>query len=235
MIRIAIVEDEQLFREKILRYLHRYEEKNKQSFSVKTFENGMQFLTDYHPEYDIIFMDIEMPYLNGMETAKRIRKVDSRTAIAFITNMANYAVQGYEVEAIDFIVKPFTYEVFEYKLGRILSRTEDKREKSSIIVKSDNLVHNIRITKLRYVEISGHTLIYHMEKEQLEMRGSMREAEQLLEGHGFCKCSQSYLVNLRFITRIEANDVYLGDFAIPISRGRKKDVVRAMSDFMARL
>ena len=104
MIRIAIVEDEQLFREKILRYLHRYEEKNKQSFSIKTFENGMQFLTDYRPEYDIIFMDIEMPYLSGMETAKRIRKVDSRTAIAFITNMANYAVQGYEVEAIDFIV-----------------------------------------------------------------------------------------------------------------------------------
>ena len=149
--------------------------------------------------------------------------------------MANYAVQGYEVEAIDFIVKPFTYEVFEYKLGRILSRTEDKREKSSIIVRSDDQVHNIRITKLRYVEISGHTLIYHMEKEQLEMRGSMREAEQLLEGHGFCKCSQSYLVNLRFITRIETNDVYLGDFAIHISRGRKKDVVRAMSDFMARL
>lgn len=235
MIRFAVVEDDAQFREKIERYLHRCEEEMGQSFSVRTFESGRQFLTDYRSEYDIIFLDIEMPWLNGMETAKRIRQVDRKTAIVFITQMANYAVQGYEVEAIDFIVKPFTYETFSYKLERILSRTADRREKDSLIVKSDDRVYNIRISKLQYVEISGHTLIYHTDKKQLTLRGSMREAEQQLAGHGFCKCSQSYLVNLRFVTQVDAGAVYLNDTAIPISRGKKKEIVQEMSDFLARM
>ena len=153
----------------------------------------------------------------------------------FITQMANYAVQGYEVEAIDFIVKPFTYEIFSYKLERILSRTVDLRESSSLIVKADDVIHNINVSVLRYVEISGHTLIYHMDKETLTTRGSMREAEQQLAGLGFCRCSQSFLVNMRFITQIDAGSVYLKDTAIPISRGHKKEIVQQMSDFLARM
>ena len=70
MVRIAVVEDEPLFRKKILQYLHRFEEDKGESFSVREFENGMQLLIDYRPEYDIIFMDIEMPCLDGMGTAK---------------------------------------------------------------------------------------------------------------------------------------------------------------------
>lgn len=234
MIRIAIVEDDALFQSKIQRYLSRFEEQNAQRFSVRVFDSGSEFLIDYHPDYDIIFMDIEMPGLNGMETAKAIRRLDTHTAIAFITNMANYAIQGYEVEAIDFIVKPFTYEVFEFKLSRILSRTAFRREENYVMINAGDMTQKLSISEILYVEVSHHTLVYHTQKEAISVRGSMREAQQELEKYGFCKCSQSFLVNLRYVTRIEPEEAYLGDTPIHISRGSKKELIRAMSEFMAR-
>lgn len=234
MLRIAIVEDEALYQQKIRRYLERYAKAQQQIFDIHVYESGSRLLIDYRPEFDIIFLDIEMPGIDGMETAREIRKMDEKTVLAFITNMANYAVQSYEVEASDFIVKPFTYEVFEFKLRRILRRTEHGRSEASIVLSGNDIVRRVGVNELIYVEVERHTLNYHTEKEVISVRGSIKEAEEQLGAYGFYKCSQSYLINLRYVTRIETDTVYVGGIPVRIRRGGKKELVQAVAGFTAR-
>lgn len=101
MYRIAIVEDDQNAAEVLRSYLQRYEEENGEQFSVSSFANGLLFLKEQESGFDIVFMDIEMPALDGMETAKLLRRVNDISCLIFVTNMASYAIKGYEVDAID--------------------------------------------------------------------------------------------------------------------------------------
>ncbi len=94
MIRVAIVEDEQNSRDKLQRYLARYSKEHGTVFDAEVFTNGAEFVFNYHSGFDMILMDIEMPFMNGMDAARRIRETDADVIIVFITNMANYAVQG---------------------------------------------------------------------------------------------------------------------------------------------
>lgn len=234
MLRIAIVEDEALYQQKIERYLRRFAEMQNQLFDIRIFGSGAQLLMDYHAEFDIIFLDIEMPGINGMETAREIRRIDEQTTLAFITNMANYALQSYEVEASDFIVKPFTYEVFEFKMKRILRRTEHLRSETSIMISGNDKAQRICLNDLLYVEVQGHTLAYHTGTETVSVRGSMKDAQQQLSACGFYKCSQSYLVNLRYVTRVETDEVFLGNISVPVRRGGKKDMIQAVAQYHTR-
>ena len=97
MTRIAIVEDEAAVREQLAGYVQRYTRQYGIQFEVTMFTDGVEILEDYRPVYDIIFLDVEMQHLDGMETARRIRELDSDVLLIFITNMAQYAIKGYAV------------------------------------------------------------------------------------------------------------------------------------------
>ena len=126
MYHIAIVEDEATFIEQLIEYLHQFEEENHVEFKVSVFQDGAEILKDYKNEYDAIFFDIEMPKVNGMQAAEQIRDMDDDVVIMFITNMAQYAIQGYSVGALDFVMKPINYYTFSMKLKRVLKRVEKK-------------------------------------------------------------------------------------------------------------
>lgn len=234
MIKLAIVEDEPAFRDKMCQCLERFSQEKGVLFDIAVFENGAEFVFNYHSGYDIILMDIEMPYMNGMDAARSVRKKDGEVVIVFITNMANYAVQGYEVEALDFIVKPFTYEMFKFRMERITARLDKKKSDYSIVLNSNDQVYRINVSNLMYIEVNRHALTYHTDKENISVRGSMKEAEAALTPFGFCKCSQSFLVNLRYVSRVELDDVYLGNAQIHISRGSKKELIRALAEYTAK-
>ena len=104
---IAVVEDDSSASQQIQNYLSLYQKENEQEFSVTVFADGLSILEDYHPIWDIILMDIEMPLMDGMTAAKCIRELDQSVIIIFITNMAKYAIKGYEVGALDFVLSPF--------------------------------------------------------------------------------------------------------------------------------
>ena len=106
MTRIAIVEDEAAVREQLAGYVQRYTRQYGTPFEVTEFADGMEILEDYRPQFDIIFLDVEMKHLDGMETARRIRERDGGVLIVFITNMAQYAIRGYAVGALDYVLKP---------------------------------------------------------------------------------------------------------------------------------
>lgn len=89
------------------------------------------FLTNYQPRFDIIFMDIEMPYINGLESAEKLRQSDKGTLLIFTTNLGHVAAKGYEVEAFDFVVKPLHYESLYLKLNRAVARLALRIRQSS--------------------------------------------------------------------------------------------------------
>ena len=122
MIHLAIVEDEQLYIDQLTEYIHRYEAEKKQKFKISVFSDGAEIVEDYKGVYDIIFLDIQMKFMNGMDAAEKIRELDPNVVIIFITNMTQYAVRGYEVDALDYIVKPVEYFSFSQKFSRALGR-----------------------------------------------------------------------------------------------------------------
>jgi DNA-binding LytR/AlgR family response regulator len=231
MVKIAIVEDEAVSRDTLIRYLNRYQQERDCVFEYTLYSDGAEIVTNYNAGVDIIFMDIDMPLMNGMEAARRIRKKDSTVAIVFITNVAHYAIKGYEVDALDFMVKPLYYETFAFKMNRIMNRME-KREDTIVLISND-VIYKVGVSDIRYVEVTHHTLTYYTTQWEIKVRSSMKEAEELLASHGFCRCDSCYLINLRYVTRVEENDVYLGETKLHVSRTRKKALVRALSEFIS--
>jgi DNA-binding LytR/AlgR family response regulator len=130
MIKIAIVEDEIKEQENLLSCLKELQQQEMVSLETQTFSNASSFLEAYRHNFDIVFFDIEMDGLNGMDAAKELRQLDKSVIIIFVTNLAQMAVKGYEVEALDFIVKPIEKATFLLKMKRVLNRTSSKLEES---------------------------------------------------------------------------------------------------------
>ena len=122
MISVAIVEDDERYAVILKEYLKKYEEEYRESIDVTRFEDGDEIVENYRSQFDIILMDIEMRFMNGMEAAKKIREKDSQVIIIFITNMASYAIIGYAVDALDYVLKPISYFAFSQRLNRAVGR-----------------------------------------------------------------------------------------------------------------
>ena len=118
MIRIAMVEDEAAVREQLQGYIQRYTRQYGTEFAVTEFSDGVEILDAYRPVYDIVLLDVEMKHLDGMETARRIRALDADVVLIFITNMAQYAIKGYAVGALDYVLKPVPYFAFSQQLQK---------------------------------------------------------------------------------------------------------------------
>lgn len=140
MYHIAIVEDEKEFCEQLQSYLKQYEEEHQLQFQISTFCDGAEILEDYKQEYDLLLMDIEMPQVNGMDAAEQIREMDERVEIMFITNMAQYAIHGYAVGALDFVMKPINYYTFAMKITRALKRVKKKEQKPILLHLPDGVL-----------------------------------------------------------------------------------------------
>ncbi len=106
MIRVAIVEDNLTEAKNLDAVLQRYGKAHDIQFQSTHFENAIQFLDQYQPKYELIFMDIDMPYLNGVEATKKLRQIDDKVVLMFVTALAQYTLQGYGVVAVDLLIKP---------------------------------------------------------------------------------------------------------------------------------
>lgn len=133
MIKIAIVEDEEMYAEQLKTYLHQYEKENGEVFDITYCADGDDIVHNYKSQYDIILMDVEMKFMDGMSAAEEIRKVDSEVVIIFITNMAQYAIRGYAVDALDYVLKPVSYFAFSQRLNRAISRMKKRTDKTIMV------------------------------------------------------------------------------------------------------
>lgn len=126
MIRIAIVEDDTGYRSQLGKYIDQYQSDFSETVSVSEFSDGLEIVEKYKSEYDIILMDIQMKHMDGMQAAMRIRDMDKNVIIIFITNSAQFAVQGYKVEALDYVLKPIQYFAFSQVLHNAVKKVYGK-------------------------------------------------------------------------------------------------------------
>lgn len=159
MISIAIVEDENKDFAILNGYLKRYsEENNVELFDIRRFKDAVDFISD-KMSFDLIFLDIEMPYMSGMELAKQIREYNKVSVIIFVTNMKQYAVNGYEVGALDFVVKPVNYYDFSLKLERAISVIRSKKDVDVVVAVKHGILR-LSSNEVIYIEVRGHYCEY---------------------------------------------------------------------------
>lgn len=235
MLKVAIVEDERAVTEQLREYVSRFCRQEGIEVSISLFSDGADIVDGYRAVWDIILMDIEMPLLDGMRAAAQIRESDPGVTIIFVTNMARLAVRGYEVDAMDFIVKPVSYAPFALKLKKAVGAVR-RRERRYLLVSVGGMVQRVATDDIAYVEVTNHSLHIHLnsdgERHEHVMRGTLQEMERQLEGAHFERSSNSFLVNLRNVTGLRRDAVILGGEEVPLSRSRRKAFLQALSDYM---
>ncbi len=231
MLEIAIVEDEENYRNVLCEYLKKYEQETGQEIHMSVFTDGDEIVENYTAKYDIILMDIEMQFMNGMDAARKIREVDKAVIIIFITNMAQYAIQGYEVDALDYILKPISYFAFSQRIQRAVGRMK-KREERYINIVSKNGVNKVAVSEISWIESEGHRLIYHAKNQVYESTlNSMKEIENELKDCSFFRCNKGYLVNLAHVKAIRDGWAILTNGQVMISRAKKTEFQKALTTY----
>ena len=158
---IAIVEDCAEDAKVLKDCIEKYAEKYNEVCVVNVYTDGVQFLTEYKSDADVVFMDIEMPYRDGLKVSAELRKTDPLVCIVFITNMRQYAIRGYEVEAFDFIVKPVTYDVFEFHFRRVVEKVR-RNPKAEIFISTQGNKQRVSVRDIDYVEVVNHKVLFHL-------------------------------------------------------------------------
>ena len=210
MIRIAIVEDDDLYIEQLQQYLKDYQKECGEDFEVKIYRDGDGITADYKAQYDIILMDIQMRFVDGMTAAEEIRRMDAEVIIIFITNMSQYAIRGYEVGALDYILKPVAYFPFTQKLGRAIARLK-KKTKRSLVIQIKGGVQRLEVSDIYYVESQAHNLIYHTRDGVFVSSGTMKQAEETLCGMHFSRGNKGYLINLEHVPSRPRTNAFMQD------------------------
>jgi DNA-binding LytR/AlgR family response regulator len=177
-------------------------------------------------------MDIEMPHLSGMECAARLRKLDQTTLLIFVTNMGNLAAMGYELEAFDFVVKPLNYELMKLKLNRAMDKLA-KQQGDKLLIQSERAHISVRINDIYYVEVSRHQLTYHTAVGNYTAHGTMSQLREQLEPLGFSSCNNCYLINLKYVQRVQGFVVTVNGEELQISHPRKKLFMESLNQYIS--
>lgn len=234
--RIAIIEDEQLHKDLLTVFIKKWADENKNSLGetvIKSYENAEQFLFNYddEPPFDILFVDIQMSGMNGMDMAKRVRERDKDVSLVFTTGITDYIQEGYDVEAMNYLIKPLKEDKVYKCLEKAAAR---KKTDKYIIVHTEEDIYKLDTEAVNYVEARGHRCIVAMDKRLskgnniIDIRESLSEMEKLLDEGDFVKCHRSYICRIGNIYRIEKTDVYFDDgSAIPVSRRMYDNVNKA--------
>ena len=225
MIRVAIVEDEDIAARQLEQCLQQYESGHDIRFSSCRFRDALEFLEQYQPLYDLIFMDIGMPGLDGMEAAVRLRAMDSVTPLIFVTSMVQYAVRGYEVDALHYLMKPVKPE----KLFSVLDRAAEKLSKNEKVLnlELDGALLRLPVYQIRYADVRGNYVTIHA-KEHYTVKKTLSDLLQGLDDR-FYRVGRSAVVNLTCISRVTKTEIVLRDgSSIPLPRGAYEKLNRAI-------
>lgn len=236
MLHIAVVEDEEDQAELLEGYLQRFAREKGERFRVSRFRNAVTFLENYAACYDAVLMDIRMPYMSGMDAAHRLRELDGEVLLLFVTSLAQYAVQGYEVNALSYILKPVSYADFALKFTKAYARLTAGRE-NFLILRTGNGSARVREEDIAYLEVSGRHTVAHTVLGDFEQNLPLRAMEQKIGGESFCRANSGFLVNLLYVTEVTA-DACAVEYAgrrevLQLSRSRKKEFSERWESFSA--
>ena len=229
--KIAIVEDSPEELHTLVSCMTQYSKENELPIEITTFSDGLQFVDRYSTNFDIIYFDVEMPLMDGMTAAKKIRKLDEDVLIVFVTNYVQWAIEGYSVNARDFLLKPLTYFNFKEHFNKIVTKMARKGQ-ATLTLKVNNGYRKVNIDDIYYIENEGHYLNLYLLNNDLKILETMKKMDERLSDYSFYRCHNGYMVNLKHVTGIEKNIVKLGKFEIPISRPRKKEFLSTLTNYL---
>lgn len=234
MYRMLIVEDTPAEADLLRGHLQRYASEKNLSFSIETLSSALEFINSRHVA-DLIFMDIDMPGINGMEAAEVLRTYDAETPLVFVTNLAQYAVRGYSVDAVDFVVKPVEYGDFAMRMDRAMRAVARNAARTLALPTADGL-RVISQSDITYVDLVKHDVRYHLvDGTELRERGSLRAAEQRLDSQSFLRISSGCLVNMARVERIGRESVTVaGGAELFYSRSQRKRALETLANYVGR-
>ena len=231
MIKAVIVEDDDGVVVRLKKYLSTWADKHNEHIAVTRYADAETFLSKYTTDYDVVFLDIELKEMDGMTAAYRLREVDKNVLLVFVTNLAQYAVEGYSVDAFDFVVKPVSYANFELKLNRLYDNLQSRRG-GEIVINQRTGKRVLSVNDIMYVEVERHVLLFHMRLGVQQCSGTLKSVAEQLADYPFALCNQCYLVNLNYVDAIDGNYVEVSGNRLLISKPRKKDFLQAVAKFL---
>jgi len=227
-VRIAIVEDNLESMEILEKYLRRYEKEHNIIIDVMKYQDGDEIATYYESKYDIILLDIQMKRLDGMSTAKIIREFDKEVIIIFITNIPQYAIKGYEVQALSFLIKPVPYFGFSQEISESIAKLKKHTDKSLLLSTKDGVVR-VNIKDIFYIETMKHYLVVHEKNGSHTVKLPLKKIEEELAEAAFFRCNNCFLVNLDEVMSVKEDFVFVNNIELKISRPRKKLFLEALA------
>lgn len=224
--RIAICDDEQNQIEYITSIVTSWSNHKGHSCEIRTFASAEAFLFEYEEDkaYDILLLDVEMKNMNGIELAKRIRKDNNRAEIIFITSHFEFVGEGYEVDALHYLIKPISVE----KFTQVLTKAAEKLsvEPPSVVISCEGETVKLYESDILYVESFLHYIVIHTKDNEYKIKENISVFENKVSDV-FYRIHRSYLVSLKYITRISRTSVNIGNTELPLSRGKYDDINRA--------
>ena len=231
MIRIAICEDEKDQQELLEGYINEAFKSLSLQYKFDIFSSGEELLESYSKDFDIVLLDIQLGEINGMDTARKIRLLDNKVEIIFITSLIEYVLEGYEVRAYRYLVKPVKYENLKDNIINCIKEVEIKNK--YIIVKEHGNQIKLDINEITYIEVQKKDMLIHTINKNFEVRYSLEKIEKDLNLDQFVRCHKSFIVNLNYVENIKPNIAILeSGEEIPVSRYRYKDVKEKFLKFL---
>ena len=224
--RIAICDDEQNQIEYITSIVASWSAHEGHGCEIRTFASAEAFLFEYEEDkaYDILLLDVEMKNINGIELAKCIRKDNNRAEIIFITSHFEFVGEGYEVDALHYLIKPISVE----KLTQVLTKAAEKLsvEPPSVVISCEGETVKLYESDILYVESFLHYIVIHTKDNEYKIKENISVFENKVSDV-FYRIHRSYLVSLKYITRISRTSVNIGNTELPLSRGKYDNINRA--------
>ena len=227
---IAIVEDELPQAEALSKLLFDFAKEEDYELSLTHYQSAVEAAEGIKGQFDILFLDIQMPGMTGMQLAHEIRQMDPRVMIIFVTSLSQFAIEGYSVEAVDYLLKPLRAGEFRIKMKRAFAKLPEGNE-DVMRFSSYGGIYVVPVNDILYCETSGHTVIYHTANGDYRKREPMKDTEKALANHSFIRINSCYLVAQKEIVGMEEHFVVLRNGErLLVSRPRLSSVLSLLKD-----
>ncbi len=238
MLHIGICDDDMIVLENLAGEVKRWGKEKQELCSVELFPTADSFLFAWEEkkDMDVLLLDIEMPGMNGMELARKLRQRGEHISIIFVTGNSEYALEGYDLEAVSYLVKPVKRERLYAALDRARERMSSRE--ALLVTISAGEVERVYVSDICFLESEGHeTVLRKRDGTRISSRVNLQQLEQELEGksEAFFKPHRSYLINLGYVEKITKKDVRMdGGMLIPIARGKWEALNQAYMGYFRR-
>ena len=232
MLNIVILEDQQEQAERLSRMLEQYASDHPDfSYSLKRYDRSIPLLEEYKCDADVLFLDIQLPDMLGMDAAKKIRAMDSNVTIIFITMLTQYAIEGYSVGAFDYVLKPVRYEEFAVKMDRVCRMLAHRNTSMTLELRTKEEIRRVDADSITYIEVANHDILIHTDREVIQQWGNLKSYEEKLAPAHFVRCNACYLVNLKYVRGISGDAVTVHHENLAISKTKRRDFLAALAQY----